>query len=605
MCWFRRPRLGAGDKLARVDPFDRPDAITIAPGDEEAVYRNRARRLGLSYTSQVDLGPNAYSDLNAIDHGVFAMAGGRDAPGYMAPTEAMMPAIGRWLAAHPSARRRLFVATPTTIRAALRRADERRYAAIALGRLESVDPRFSARRTVTRSQAVFGCVAITTIVAAIASAPAVALSTIDLVAAFFFLGVSLLRFAAAGQVPLRLPRPQGVSGSHELPVYTVLVPLLHEAHIVGQLVAALDRIDWPRDRLDIKLIVEEDDLSTQAAAARIARGAPYEIVIVPAGAGPRTKPMALQYALTFARGDFVTIYDAEDRPHPGQLREAFAAFLRGGEQLACLQSPIAIDNARTSLIALLFAIEYSTIFDGILPALARYGLPLPLGGTSNHFRRAAIEHVGGWDPFNVTEDADLGLRLARFGYRAATITLPTYEEAPATVWPWLRQRSRWFKGWMQTWLVSARQPLRLRREIGIRQLAGFNLICLGMIVSAVAHPVFLLTPFLVARNPLVLWQTGDPLVAAMVGVNIFNLVAGYLAIAVLARRTLALRNRDWAVSALVWLPFYWLLMTGACAKALTQLVLRPHYWEKTPHVGHRRGPRPLPQPRLAASQQRI
>lgn len=578
---------GRGGIVARVDPFDRPVATDVATGDEEAVYRNRARRLGLSYTSYVDLGPNAYSDVSVIDRGMFAMGADAGAPAYLAPDETLMPAIGHWLSVHPSARARLAVATPTTIRAALRHTGERRYASAARDKLESLDPSLSARRTVTLAQVVAACLAVAAIAAALVLAPVATLLIVNLAAAVFFLGVTFLRFAAAGHVPDHPPRPPLATGSDELPVYTVLVPLLHEAHIVGQLLAGLDGLDWPRDRLDIKLIVEEDDAATQAAATGLAGGSPYEVIVVPAGVGPRTKPMALQYAMTFARGAFVTIYDAEDRPHPGQLREAYATFQRHGKDLGCLQAPIVIDNTEAGLIALLFAVEYATVFDGILPALARMRLPLPLGGTSNHFRRAAIDRVGGWDPYNVTEDADLGIRLARFGYRAATITLPTREEAPAAIGPWMRQRTRWFKGWMQTWLVSSRHPVRLCREVGIRQVAGFNLVGLGMIVSAIAHPVFLATPILLTSDPFALWQGGDPVIAAMVGLNIFNLVAGYVAMAILARRTLAMRNRDWAISALVWLPLYWLLMGFACLRALVQLVRRPHYWEKTPHVGQR------------------
>ncbi len=225
-----------------------------------------------------------------------------------------------------------------------------------------------------------------------------------------------------------------------------------------------------------------------------------------------------------------------------------------------------------------------------------------------HFRRSILEQVGGWDPYNVTEDADLGIRFVRFGYRVGMIGLPTYEEAPATMLPWVRQRTRWFKGWMQTWLVHMRHPLRFTRAIGIRRLIGFNLIGLGMIISAIAHPIFLATPFLVASDPLSLWQEGDLVIAAIVGVNLFNLIAGYLAVARLAGRTMALRGQQRHLPALIWLPIYWLLMAVACVRALIEIVLRPHHWDKTPHVGRaatrRRSPAPKPQPRLVASRER-
>ena len=240
--------------------------------------------------------------------------------------------------------------------------------------------------------------------------------------------------------------PQGDGAS--LPDYTILVPLYRESASVPGLVAALGRIVWPRRRLDIKLIVEAHDDDTRQAIARLPLGAEFEVVVVPPGS-PRTKPRALQYALSRARGRFVAVYDAEDEPHPLQLAEAYQRFLASDRRLACLQAPLVVDNPGESWIAALFAIEYSTLFDGLLPALTGLGLLLPLGGTSNHFRREALECAGGWDPFNVTEDADLGVRLARFGFRSETLTLPTLEEAPMSVRVWVRQRTRWYQGWIR------------------------------------------------------------------------------------------------------------------------------------------------------------
>jgi cellulose synthase/poly-beta-1,6-N-acetylglucosamine synthase-like glycosyltransferase len=207
-----------------------------------------------------------------------------------------------------------------------------------------------------------------------------------------------------------------------------------------------------------------------------------------------------------------------------------------------------------------------------------------------HFRREALETVGGWDPFNVTEDADLGLRLARFGYRCATLELPTLEEAPASLMPWLRQRTRWFKGWMQTWLVHTRRPTRLMRELGGRAFLGFNLTGTGLIVSALVHPIYLLTVVAVATNPLLLWGDGGVFAAMVIGVNLFNLCAGYMAMTALATRAMALRGRAGEAWALVLLPFYWLLMSLAGYRALLHLVMRPHDWEKTPHRGRRPAP---------------
>jgi cellulose synthase/poly-beta-1,6-N-acetylglucosamine synthase-like glycosyltransferase len=491
---------------------------------------------------------------------------------------------------------RNMAADPTTVarrEAMAHDAAARQALAAAIGRVEAVDPSFSARRTFTPRQAAVAVLTVTLAGMALVLWPVPAIFALELGAAAFFFAVSFVRFLAAQilsrRAPPRLPRR-----IRNPPVYTVLVPLRHEAHMMGQIVGALDRLCWPRHRLDIKLVIDADDTGTLAAARAVATAAPYEVIEVPAG-GPRTKPMALQYALGFARGAFVTVYDAEDRPHPLQLAEAYVAFCRGDDDLACLQAPLVIDNAGRSPLAALFAIEYAALFDGLLPALGRLRLPLPLGGTSNHFRRAALEAVGAWDPYNVTEDADLGIRLTRFGYRTGTLTLPTLEEAPERLGPWLRQRTRWQKGWLQTWLVHMRHPVRLWREIGARQMAGFNALGLGMVVAMLAHPFFLATPVLILLDPGRFWGHGA-LVAGLAGLALFNLAFGYAAMALLAGRALALRRRE-LLAAYIWLlPLYWLLMGLACLMAIRDLFLRPHGWNKTPHVGTTLNGRPGPRP---------
>ena len=231
-----------------------------------------------------------------------------------------------------------------------------------------------------------------------------------------------------------------------LPIYTIIVPLHREGAVVAKLVSALRQLDYPREKLDIKLMIETDDSETHAEIAKLRLGAPFEI-IAPPRSGPQTKPRALAAALPFARGSFVTVYDAEDEPEPGQLRDALAAFALGPPELACVQAKLSIDNPRDGWFSRQFAAEYAGQFDVFLPALEKMDLPIPLGGTSNHFRTEALRHAGGWDPFNVTEDADLGMRLARFGYKIGVIDSTTWEEAPVGYSQWLRQRTRWFKGW--------------------------------------------------------------------------------------------------------------------------------------------------------------
>ncbi len=233
-----------------------------------------------------------------------------------------------------------------------------------------------------------------------------------------------------------------------LPIYTVLVPLFGEAAIVPDLICALRAIDYPERKLQVLLIVESVDHETQAAL-RAADLRPHMRVLVVPDGKPRTKPRACQYALQFATGAYIVVYDAEDWPNPAQLRRAVAVFRATPRRLGCLQAQLNIYNSNASWLTRQFTIEYTALFDCILPTLERLELPVPLGGTSNHFPRAVLDAVGGWDPFNVTEDADLGIRLARSGWHVGVLSSSTWEEAPSTFRVWFGQRTRWLKGWMR------------------------------------------------------------------------------------------------------------------------------------------------------------
>ena len=396
-------------------------------------------------------------------------------------------------------------------------------------------------------------------------------AALTLFAAFVFVRL----FAAAAS--MMLAAPSGPRWSDAAPVYTILCPLYREASSVAALVAALDRLDYPADKRDVKLIVEADDGATLSAAMALRLPPGFEIVIVPT-AQPRTKPKALNYALARGRGDFVAIYDAEDAPHPAQLRAALDAFARD-EGLGAVQAPLLIDNADASWIASQFAAEYSIQFRGLLPLLAHLKVPFPLGGASNHFRRAALDEAGGWDPFNVTEDADLGYRLARAGWKLDVIAPPTWEEAPARFGPWLRQRTRWIKGHIQTWLVLMRNPFRTARDLGLGGFLWMQLVLGGGLVAACAHAPLLLLVLTAALLPGVV--TAPPVDWVLV-------IFGYATASLGALFAAALeRDRRLALSALT-MPLYWPLSSIAAVMAIVEILLRPHYWAKTDHGRTRR-----------------
>jgi cellulose synthase/poly-beta-1,6-N-acetylglucosamine synthase-like glycosyltransferase len=331
----------------------------------------------------------------------------------------------------------------------------------------------------------------------------------------------------------------------------------------------------------VKIVVEAGDAQTLDAIAALRREFAFEVVVAPAQ-GPRTKPKALNAALAFARGSFTVVYDAEDRPDADQLRRALEMFRSEDRDLACVQARLTIDNTADGWLAGLFTAEYAAQFDLFLPGLARLCLPLPLGGSSNHFRTGVLRAVGAWDSYNVTEDADLGMRLARFGYRTSVIASTTYEEAPARLRPWLRQRTRWFKGWMQTWAVHMRTPVRMLREVGFGGFAAFQLVVGGNVLAALIHPLYLAAfIYAAATGKLVLFADGRPVMLTWLFVS--TLLAGYLTSIVLGLRGLARRGLLATGPVLVLVPLHWLLLSVAAWRALAKLAIDPHGWEKTTH----------------------
>lgn len=375
--------------------------------------------------------------------------------------------------------------------------------------------------------------------------------------------------------------PSAAGATAALQRYTMLVPLYDEADVVPDLLAALSAIDYPPDRLEIFLILEEADTATRAAVAAASLPEHASLVVVPDGA-PRTKPRALNFALGRATGDLVVVYDAEDLPEPDQLRRA-AALLAQNPRLGCVQARLNVLNAGETWLTRQFAIEYTVLFDCLLPTLERLGLPVPLGGTSNHFKRSVLDQVGGWDPFNVTEDADLGIRLARSGWLVQVLSSTTWEEAPATFTTWMKQRTRWLKGWMQTYLVHMRQPVVAARDLGWLPFFGLQVLMGGLILSALVHPWFYVVAALemVVGNLTTLPHETLSHIVTVVGVT--NLVLGYVSGVALGCVAVVKRgHRRLAVWALA-MPLYWLLISFAAYRAMLQLVTAPYRWEKTRH----------------------
>lgn len=429
-------------------------------------------------------------------------------------------------------------------------------------------PARSAKRTAFVTQLLAFALLAAALVGALLWAPAATWAAIRAFAFTLFAAAIVLRLFAAAHLKPLLSR---LADTSHAPTYSILCPLYNEANVVPDLIQALQRIDYPHDKLDILLIIEGDDSATLSAVLA-ADAANMRVVIVPPTL-PRTKPKALNVGLAYARGDYVVVYDAEDRPHPQQVRAALAAFEDGPETLACVQAPLDIYNANASWIARQFAAEYAILFREILPMFARLRLPFPLGGTSNHFRADNLRAVGGWDPHNVTEDADLGYRLAREGFTLSMIGPPTLEEAPVTFRSWRNQRARWIKGHMQTWLVLMRDPFRTVREMGWRSFATMQLLLGGGIAAAFAHGPLACVVLIAALSPYNLLTPTDFMLALI----------GYCSAVFAALSATAISGNFSHARAALTMPFYWPLATLAAVQAFCELLLKPHYWAKTAH----------------------
>lgn len=553
---------------------------------EDAYFASMARYLRLPFLTEID--PRSVVDTETLDVQLLRpnqirLGHARAAPQVaIAPEAARLVEFAALLDRLPAVRNGLVITTPSQIRKAVWTAGGSRRVQAAVSKLFDTRATCSARIVLSGAQGFAAGCGLSSLVGCILVLPAVSLIVLHCLLSFAYLGSLLLRAFALlhGQ---KAALPAGVPPPETFPIYTIMVALYREVGVAEQLVRCLERIDWPRSRLDIKLICEADDLETITALEGLSLAPHFEIVRVPP-CQPRTKPKALSYALGAARGDFLVIYDAEDRPHPKQLREAFNRFRDGPDELACLQAPLVITNGGQSCLSAIFALEYSALFRALLPMLAELKMPLPLGGTSNHFRTAALRDVGGWDPFNVTEDADLGIRLYRHGYRAGTLQLSTLEDAPTEPHIWLGQRTRWYKGWLQTWLVTVRNPRMHLQQMGIAGAFVFHLMIGGMLGSALLHPLILV---FIASGLYAMFH--DSAAAAqmlshpLLFIDAINIVGSYLIFIALGRRGLSDRERQQIGWRWMTVPLYWMLTSFAAWKAVNELRSKPFFWNKTPH----------------------
>jgi cellulose synthase/poly-beta-1,6-N-acetylglucosamine synthase-like glycosyltransferase len=470
----------------------------------------------------------------------------------------------------------LAITSPRRLGALVRVECGREIAARASDALERFDPALCARGEMRPAQTLAAGAFGLGLVALAWTAPGVERAVSSALLWALFTSAIFLRIAAAIAADATSPAP--ALSDADLPTYTVLVAMYREGAVIPKLIAGLERLDYPRAKLDIKLVIEADDAET-LAAIRAERLPPrYDVVVVPPG-HPRTKPRALNVALDVARGSLLCVYDAEDVPAPDQLRRAAARFA-AEPGLDALQGKLTIANARDGWLSFMFAVEYAALFELINPGLSALDLPVALGGTTNHFRTETLRRVGGWDAWNVTEDADLGLRLARFGARVGALDSETVEEAPHALGNWFRQRTRWQKGWMQTLIVHTREPRRYFRELGlVKGVAGLTLI-FGAVVTGLFGPPLLLEALWRGLSEAAGEATASRLADVYTYILTLTGVQAVVLPALVAMRRRGLRRYG---RALLYMPAYYALVSAATWVALYELIVRPFHWHKTAH----------------------
>jgi len=418
---------------------------------------------------------------------------------------------------------------------------------------------------------------------AAASYPAAATWIVTIWVFFNLVVMSALRLAALWERITSLSRTQAISvkpaSVARLPSVSILVPLYKEDVVLPQLITRLKNCDYPKELLEICLILEANDGVTRRAAACLYLPKWMRIIEVPVSK-LQTKPRAMNYALGFCKGEIIGIYDAEDAPDVDQIYRIVNHFRNSGPDVACVQGYLDFYNARQNWLSRCFTIEYAIWFRVILHGLQRLGLPVPLGGTTVFFRRNALENLGAWDAHNVTEDADLGMRLARLGYRCEFVPTVTYEEANCLLVPWIKQRSRWLKGYAMTWATHMRNPLALWRDLGPLRFLGFQILLFGTLSTFMLAPVVwsLWWQMLGGTLPFVpllpdgVWHA---LAWAFIASEVILIGLGLFATSGPAHRHL------WVFVPLM--IFYWPLATIAFFKAVYEIVVRPFYWDKTAH----------------------
>jgi cellulose synthase/poly-beta-1,6-N-acetylglucosamine synthase-like glycosyltransferase len=466
-----------------------------------------------------------------------------------------------------------------------------------INKLADEQPKNSAKQTFTKGQLIsMALIALLILIGALTNAMRTFV-LVNIILQFVYLAITLLKFrilvkGTETTSQMRISEEElAAIDERQLPIYTILIPMYKEKDVAKKLYNSIDKLDYPKQKLDVRLLLEANDTETIEVIHSLNLPPYYTVIIVP-DSFPKTKPKACNYGLIRARGEYVVIYDAEDRPDPDQLKKVFLSFKKLPKEAICIQCKLNYFNSNQNLLTKWFTQEYSMWFELLLPGVVHMDIPVPLGGTSNHFKTEYLKQVGAWDPYNVTEDADLGVRLFKEGYITAVLDSHTWEEANSRVGNWIRQRSRWIKGYMQTWFVHMRNPVRLLKELKLRGFLGFQAMIFASFLLPIANP-FLWAMIIIWYLTKAQWISElFPSYIYYVSTFLFiignfffiysNIVGMFWVIEDMEKKGKHVFSYGMLKYAL-FTPIYWVLMSIAGIKALWQLIVNPFHWEKTDH----------------------
>lgn len=402
---------------------------------------------------------------------------------------------------------------------------------------------------------------------------------------FIFMGFKIIIIATSVQTPLPGASDEQLAALSDeaLPIYTVLLPLRDESEVADQIIKAMRGIDYPTHKLDFIVTVEKFDHATKEALIKAGMPEHWRIIELP-DTNPKTKPKALNCAFLEAKGEYLVIYDAEIIPDKDQLKKALCVFA-ANPSMAVLQPHLDHYNTNQNMLTRLFTIEFTFHYDMFLPGLARFSLPVPLSGHSAHFKMTALKECGAWDPYNVAEDCEIGMRLYRRGYRSSVFDSVSYEEAASSIDSWIKQRTRWMKGFIQTTIVHLRYPCLTKREMG----GWLNFLVFLLIVPGTVVVNFL---NIFMMGLLFAWIFYQPAfiqdlypLPVLYLANLVAIMGGFLFI-YFTMISLYRRGKFALVRWWFFQPLYWALLSYATVRATVQLMTSPHIWEKTEHGTH-------------------